>query len=102
MPILVTTTNAYDFTTAQSKAYDNGVNAPMRNMGDGRFAIISGDLNQDGGIDMLDLSETENDAEQALTGYQSADLTGNGIADQNDLLLVEDNVSKFIYFARPY
>ena len=101
-PMLITTANAYDFSTAQSKAYDNGVNAPMRNMGDGRFAIISGDLNQDGGIDMLDLSETENDAAQALTGYQSADLTGNGIADQNDLLLVEDNVTKFIYFARPY
>ena len=27
---------------------------------------------------------------------------GNGIADQNDLNLVEENASKFIYFARPY
>jgi len=102
LPVLITAVTNYDFTTAQSKAYDNGVNPPMRNLGDGRFAFISGDLNQDGGIDMLDLSETENDAAQALTGYQTADCTGNGIADLNDLIIVEDNAAKFIYYARPY
>ncbi len=47
------TITAYDFTTAQNKAY--GTN-PMKAMSDGRFALKAGDGNGDGGVDAVDLN----------------------------------------------
>lgn len=40
-----------------TKAYDDGVNAPMAAMGGNVFALYSADVNQDGTVDASDMSD---------------------------------------------
>ena len=79
----------YDFTNLITKAYGNNMiqvdAAPIR------FAIYSGDQNQDGIIDATDISNIENDATISLTGYNSSDLTGDDYVDGSDISIVENN-----------
>jgi hypothetical protein len=91
----------YDFTTAAIQAYGDGVNAPMKNMGNGVFALYGGDVNQDGIIDGFDLQATENDVIVFAFGYNFSDCTGDGASDGFDLQLIENNAASIIYYARP-
>ena len=81
----------YDFTSAVSQAFGSNMiqvdNAPIR------FAIYSGDVNQDGTIDAGDLSNVENDALNSLSGYVQTDLTGDDFVDAGDLSIVENNAA---------
>jgi hypothetical protein len=93
---------SYDFTNAENKAYSDGINAPMKQMAPGLFACYSGDVNADGGIDLLDLMDAENNASEFSFGYDATDCNGDGASDLMDLLLIENNASQFIFMARPY
>jgi hypothetical protein len=101
-PKTITSTTSYDFTTAQNKAFDDQNNPPMKSLGDGKFGIYSGDVNQDGTIDANDLQVTENEASQILFGYYLSDCTGDGSPDATDLQITENNAGLFLYYARPY
>lgn len=100
--LLLASSNSYDFTTSQTKAFSDGFNLPMKTMGDGKCAIYSGDANQDGGIDISDMQVTQNDASNFLFGYYPSDCNGDLGTDISDLQLIENHVSFFIFCARPY
>ncbi|MCY7363416.1 MAG: SBBP repeat-containing protein [Ignavibacteria bacterium] len=89
----------YNFSISANKAFGNNqihVDAsPLR------FAIYSGDINQDDIIDASDLSSVENDASISLSGYVSSDVTGDEIIDASDISLIENNVALGISLVRP-
>ncbi len=102
LPIKLMDVNSYDFTSILNAAYSDGINPPVKFLESGKYAIYSGDVNQDGAIDVLDIINAELDASEFAFGYNSTDCTGDGVTDLLDMIEVEVNASKFIYFARPY
>ncbi|MBS1493018.1 MAG: hypothetical protein JST55_05895 [Bacteroidetes bacterium] len=68
---------SYDFTTAQSQSYSNST--ILKN---GKYCIISGDLNQDGFVNGNDFTSFSQQFGQ--TGYLRADLNGDNIVNGND------------------
>jgi len=84
----------YDFTTAANKAYgDNQIqvdNAPVK------FAIYSGDVNQDGVVDGGDGAIIENEAFNFVTGYVNSDVNGDDVVDGSDGAIADNNSFNFI------
>ena len=101
LPMIMRDTTKYDFSTAPTKAYSDGVNPAIKRMADGKYALYSGDTNQDGGIDISDLQLEENDVSNFLFGYNNTDCNGDGGSDITDLQIIENNTSLFIFRARP-
>ncbi|HMS64667.1 MAG TPA: FG-GAP-like repeat-containing protein [Ignavibacteria bacterium] len=95
----VTTSANFNFTSSVSQAFGNNMiqidASPLR------FAIYSGDVNQDGIIDASDLSSVENAASVSLSGYVLTDLTGDDFVDAEDLSIVENNASNSVSVAQP-
>ena len=65
------------------------------------FAFYSGDVNQDGFIDLTDVLTIYNDANNFLTGYVVTDLTGDSIVDLTDLLIAYNNSVNFVSVIKP-
>ena len=65
------------------------------------FAFYSGDVNQDGYIDLTDVLAIYNGANNFLTGYVVTDLTGDSIVDLTDILMAYNNSAKFVSVIRP-
>ena len=101
-PLLMTNNLIYDFTTGADKAYSDGVNPSMKQLADGKFAFYSGDVNQDGSIDVLDMLPAENDASAFAFGYNQTDCTGDAVTDLSDMIYIENNAGMFIFYSRPY
>jgi predicted heme/steroid binding protein len=100
-PITFAATNNYSFTDSAAAAYGDGVNAPMKSVSGGKFALYSGDVNQDGTIDLFDAQQAENDAASFSFGYNASDVNGEGNTDIFDMQLIEVNSASFIFVARP-
>jgi len=87
-------TISYDFSESAINAFGNNMihvdSSPVR------YAIYSGDVNQDGIVDESDLLEVYNDATIFLTGYVNSDLTGNNVTDVSDLIIDFNNSNNFI------
>ncbi len=81
----------YDFTSSYSQAYGN--NLVLKGS---KYCIFSGDVNQNGSIDGIDLSSTDNDTYNFATGYVSSDIDGNNVVNALDLVIVENNSYNFI------
>lgn len=90
---------SYDFTTAASKAFgDNMVqvdNSPVK------FAVYGGDVNQDGSVELSDIVQIFNDANNFLSGYVVTDVTGDDFVDLSDLALAFNNSNNFIGVIKP-
>jgi subtilisin-like proprotein convertase family protein len=84
----------YDFTNDTTKAFGNNLiqvdNSPVK------YAIYSGDVNQDGTIDLSDIQLIDNDALNFSSGYVSTDVNGDGFVDLNDLSITDNNASNFV------
>lgn len=84
----------YDFYSAANKAYgDNQIrvdNSPVT------YALYSGDVNQDGTIDLGDGSLIDNDATNFVSGYAATDVNGDGIVDVADAVFADNNALNFI------
>jgi len=92
-------TLAYDFSTAANKAYgDNMIQVDASPV---RFAVYSGDVNQDGSIDGSDNGLVDNDAYNFISGYVVTDVNGDGIVDASDAFIVDNNSSNFVSVVRP-
>jgi hypothetical protein len=91
----------YSFADSMNRAYSNGTNSAMQALGSNRFALYSGDVNQDGTIDFQDLQDTENKSAEFSFEYDKTDLNGDGATDLIDLQIAENNGSLFIFYARP-
>lgn len=61
-----------------------------------RFAVYSGDVNQDGLVDLTDMSLIFNDALIFATGYLNTDLNGDGLVDVGDAVIADNNSFNFI------
>lgn len=89
----------YDFSDSKEKAFGNNLvqidNSPLR------FAVYSGDVNQDETIDASDLSIVENDVAVSLSGYFTSDLNGDNFADASDLSIVDNNASNSVSSVLP-
>ena len=78
----------YDFTPAVTQAFGN--NMKQVDFSPVRFGIYSGDVNQDGIVDASDISLVDNDALNALSGYEPSDLNGDDFVDASDLEIVDN------------
>ena len=89
----------YDFTTAITQAYgDNMMQADSSPL---RFAIFSGDVNQDGTVDATDVSNIDNDASNFVGGYVVTDLTGDDFVDGTDFAIADNNAANFVSAITP-
>jgi hypothetical protein len=100
-PILFGATTNYSFADSLNAAYGDGVNPPMRAVSGGKYALYSGDVNQDGTIDIFDLQTAENDASNFSFGYNVSDVNGEGNTDIFDLQLIEVNSGLYPFVAKP-
>ena len=66
-----------------------------------RFALYSGDVNQDRTVDATDLSLIDNDAIGFLGGYLATDLTGDNFVDGTDFAIADNNAGNFVSAIRP-
>jgi hypothetical protein len=64
--------------------------------------IYSGDLNQDGAVDIFDIQVAENAASNFEFGYNVSDCNGDGSSDIFDMQIVENNATLFVFYSRPY
>jgi hypothetical protein len=86
----------YDFTTAQNKAYGNNLKSV-----NGKWCIYSGDVNQDGSIQVTDLNLVFTDNINGASGYINTDLTGDLLTEIGDLNIVFVNSVLGITRQRP-
>lgn len=92
-------TASYDFIHDSSMAL--GSNLVRVEESPIRYAIYSGDVNHDGGIDLTDLIRVFNDAFSFESGYMMTDLTGDNFVDLSDLLIAFVNANKFVVRVTP-
>jgi len=82
---------SYDFTLSASQAYGNNLQ-----LSGTKFCIFSGDVNQDGTIDLADGSLIDNDAFNFNSGYLPTDVNGDGVTDLADAVYADNNSFNFI------
>jgi hypothetical protein len=85
-----------DFTNAKTKAF--GENMIYSN---GAWCIFSGDINQDGFIDLLDMIPIDNDAYNYVSGNVVTDLNGDGFVDLLDMIIVDNNSYNYVGVVKP-
>ncbi|MCB0729145.1 MAG: choice-of-anchor D domain-containing protein, partial [Ignavibacteriae bacterium] len=84
----------YNFTTSSAQAFGN--NMKQVNASPVRFAVYSGDENQNGIVDLSDVVNVSNAASTFSSGYVSSDMNGDKIVDLSDLVITSNNASAFI------
>ncbi len=92
-------TLSYNFTTSYATAYGN--NLKSVNSSPVRFAIYSGDSNQDGFVNLTDVVNINNDAAVFLAGYVSTDINGDGSVSLTDIIISYNNSTNFASVIRP-
>jgi hypothetical protein len=84
----VASTPLYDFTTAANKAM-GGVQVEVQT---GKWAMYTGDLNQDDFIDGNDFPAFDNDSLNGVNAeYVATDMNGDGFVDGNDFPVFDSN-----------
>jgi hypothetical protein len=66
-----------------------------------KFCILAGDVNQDGTVNAIDVSQLSNKVALFNTGYITEDLNGDGAADALDLILLDNNAANFATIKKP-
>ncbi|MFZ1321863.1 MAG: hypothetical protein WAT71_09935 [Ignavibacteria bacterium] len=87
---------AYNFTTNANKAFGN--NMILKGS---KWTFYSGDVNQDGVIDIGDNTMIENDAFNFASGYIATDINGDGITDLDDQSFADNNANNFVSKVTP-
>ncbi len=82
----------YNFTNSASSAYGNN----LKTLGGGKYGVYTGDTNNDGIINAMDLNGIGNDASGFIQGYVTSDLSGDGIVDALDLIQADSNAANFV------
>jgi len=86
----------YDFTSASSQAYGNN----MVIVGI-EWSNYTGDVNQEGVVDVGDLSLIDNDANIFATGYVNTDLNCDNVVDLADASFADNNATNFVSVSKP-
>ena len=66
-----------------------------------KYCIYSGDVDQDGFVDNVDISDIYNDAINFVEGYVNTDLNRDNFVDNIDLSLVYNNSLNFVGAVKP-
>ena len=91
--------NTYNFTTAQSQAYGNNMKDVFS---ENIWSIYTGDLNQDGFIDIFDFPLYDADNQNFVNGvYAVTDMNGDGFVDIFDFPIFDANNQNFVMAMRP-
>ena len=94
-----TTPASYNLTSLASQSY--GSNMIQVDASPVRFAVYSGDVNQDETVDATDVSTVDNDAANFVGGYVVTDLTGDNFVDGTDFAIADNNAANFVSVIRP-
>lgn len=65
------------------------------------FAIYSGDINQDGFIDVFDFLDLDPDIQSGNFGYIPTDLNGDGFVDAFDFIVLDKNIQAGVGLVTP-
>lgn len=83
--------------SAQNNAYGDN----QKEVEPGVFAIYSGDVNQDGTIDITDQASLGNDLQNFASGYVLTDLNGDSVVDITDQAILDNNLVNFVSVISP-
>lgn len=98
LPVMMNTAGVTcNFTSAASQAYGGNMIA----LGGGFFGLRSGDVNQDGFINLTDISLLQIATSGFSVGYIPSDLTGDSVTESADFSLLENNVAGGYSRSRP-
>ena len=86
----------YDFTFAAEQAFGN--NETLKGT---KYCLYSGDVNQNGFVDLTDVLLVYNASSNFATGYVNTDVNGNSIVDLTDILITFNNANKFVVRKTP-
>ena len=86
----------YDFTISQSQVYGDN-----QKLISGYWCIYSGDVNNDGTVDLGDLGMIDNDSYNFTSGYVNTDVNGDGFVDLDDLAIADNNGLNFVSVVKP-
>jgi photosystem II stability/assembly factor-like uncharacterized protein len=81
----------YNFTTAAAQAYGNNIILTS-----GRYCNYSGDVTQEGSVDLNDVVDVNNASSVFTAGYVIQDVTGDDLVDLSDLIITFNNASLFV------
>ncbi|MBK8552586.1 MAG: hypothetical protein IPL53_16565 [Ignavibacteria bacterium] len=84
----------YNFTDLSSKAFGN--NMKQVDTSPVKFAVFSGDIDQNGFVDLNDITIAFNNASAFVSGYSISDVDGDDLTDLSDVLLTFNNSSIFV------
>lgn len=85
----------YNFTSSREQAYGNN----LRYL-NGKYCVYSGDIDQSGTIELLDMVNVFNDSQSFASGLNS-DLNGDEVTDLIDIALASNNTRNFILRITP-
>ena len=88
----------YNFANDPLMAYGSNV---IQVDTDPLYAFYSGDVNNDGAINLTDVIKINNDVNIFSSGYVISDLNGDNLADLADILIAYNNSSNFVSICRP-
>jgi len=98
--ILATGSTAnYDLSNASSQAFGNNIR--LIDVSPLRYGIYSGDVNQDGTVDLNDVVQTYNGSNVFASGYVKTDLNGDSLVDLNDIVIAYNNSAGFVVVVKP-
>ncbi len=87
--------------TLASQAQNNAYGDNQKEVEPGVFAIYSGDINQDGFMDLIDQGILDNDLQNFTSGYVLSDLNGDSFVDLIDQGILDNNIFNFIGVISP-
>ncbi len=91
--------STYNFTDLISRAFEN--NLTLVDTSPVRFAVYSGDVNQDGSVELGDVVNVFNAANTFTNGYMPSDMDGNNVTDLADVIITFNNSSAFVVKMTP-
>ena len=87
---------SYNFTTAASQAFGN--NLILKS---GKYCDYSGDVNQDGFVNLTDVITIFNASSVFTSGYVQTDVNGDLIVDLSDITIAFNNSNNFVQKSTP-
>ncbi|MFZ1320414.1 MAG: hypothetical protein WAT71_02540 [Ignavibacteria bacterium] len=87
---------SYEFTDDSTKAFGDNLEKKGN-----LYCIYSGDVNQNGIIDIADLTLVDNGIGNFVSGYSVLDLNGDNFVDLTDAQLTDNNVYNFVTVIKP-
>ncbi len=85
----------YNFTTSAALSFGN--NVMQVDASPVRFGLYSGDVNQDGSVNLTDIISIANNSSNFVNGYVNTDLNFDNTTNLTDILIASNNSSSFVH-----